>query len=81
MIPDAVWKNYQMPWKIEGVGRSVSMNAEQTRPDDDDDSHSQNRAIYVCHQLACEGYALLNMDLHHDAYGGFQGQVLSCCCS
>ena len=44
------------------------------------DSHSQTRAIYVS-QLACEGYSLLYMDLHHDAYGGFQGHVLSYCCS
>ena len=45
MIPDAVWKNYQMPWKIEWVGRSVSTNAEQARPDDDDDDALQGASV------------------------------------
>ena len=38
MIPDADWKNNQMPWKIEWVGRSVSTNAKPARLDDDDDA-------------------------------------------
>ena len=57
MIPDAVWKNYQVPWKIEWVGRSVSTNAEQARPDDDDSLWlTKNlRSDDLCH----EGWKLL----------------------
>ena len=37
MTQDAEWKNYQLQWKTEKGGRSVSWNTEQARPDDDDD--------------------------------------------
>ena len=40
MTQDAELKNYQLQWKTEKGGGSVSWNTEQTRPDNDDDEAS-----------------------------------------
>ena len=37
MTQDAEFKNYQLQWKTEKGGGSVSWNTKQARPDDDDD--------------------------------------------
>ena len=37
MTQDADLKNYQLQWKTEKGGGSVSWKTEQARPDDDDD--------------------------------------------
>ena len=37
MTQDTDLKNYQLQWKTEKGGGSVSWNTEQARPDDDDD--------------------------------------------
>ena len=37
MTQDAEFKNYQLQWKTEKGGGSVSWNTEQARSDDDDD--------------------------------------------
>ena len=38
MTQDADLMNYQMQWKTEKSGRSVSWNTESARPDDDESS-------------------------------------------
>ena len=43
MTQDADLKNYQLQWKTEKGGGSVSWNTEQARPDDDDDDEYRTR--------------------------------------
>ena len=43
MTQDADLKNYQLQWKTEKGGGSVSWNTEQARPDDDDDDEYKTR--------------------------------------
>ena len=72
MIPDADWKNYQMLWKIEWVGRSVSTNAEQARPDDA--VFTKNIIIYKTKSIDLSGYEFTKLVVlpmfqklrHHD---------------
>ena len=45
MTQDAELKIYQLQWKTEKGGESVSWNTEQARPDDDVDSYISCRII------------------------------------
>ena len=52
MTQDAEWKNYQLQWKTEKGGRSVSWNTEQARPDDDDDDDDDDGVNNILNSFA-----------------------------
>ena len=49
MTQDADLKNYQLQWKTEKGGGSVSWKTEQARPDDDDDDDDEYFLMDINH--------------------------------
>lgn len=45
MTQDAELKKYQLQWKTEKGGGSVSWNTKQARPNDDDDDDDQKNGL------------------------------------
>ena len=47
MTQDAELKKYQLQWKTEKGGGSVSWNTKQARPNDDDDDDQKNGLVKI----------------------------------
>ena len=47
MTQDTELKNYQLQWKTEKGGGSMSWNTEQTRPDNDDDDDDDASFFFI----------------------------------
>ena len=56
MTQDVDLKNYQLQWKTEKGGGSVSWNTEQARPDDDDDDDDEYRTRVCSGELGMLPY-------------------------